>query len=302
MPAARLTLSPPAGFDFWRTAFSHGWCSLPPFAFDPDKKILERTVSANDGTIAHCILQRGARGIAVEASAPRTLSPSARNDILRQLSTCLEFEYDLSSFYRVARRHPRYRWITRSGSGRMLRAPTVFEDALKTLCTTNCTWALTTLMVKNMVHVAGRTSDQTHYAFPAPADIAALGERRLREVCKTGYRAPYIMELAERVASGTLDVEQWRTTPIPTPDLAREIGSIKGMGPYAVGNMLRLLGRHDSLALDSWVRAQFSKLHKRGRKVSDKVIERHYDEFGEWRGLLFWLEMTRYWHDGKFRL
>jgi hypothetical protein len=33
--------------------------------------------------------------------------------------------------------------------------------------------------------------------------------------------------------------------------------------------------------------------------VADKTIERHYKEYGEWRGLFFWLEMTKEWRSAK---
>jgi len=72
---------------------------------------------------------------------------------------------------------------------------------------------------------------------------------------------------------------------------------VKGLGPYAAGNLLRLLGRCDYLALDTWVRQQFFKIHRKGRRVQDTAIERHYKKFGVWKGLFFWLEMTKEWHD-----
>src|SRR6266545_2400997 len=45
---------------------------------------------------------------------------------------------------------PDLRWALARGAGRLLRSPTVFEDAVKTLCTTNCSWALTRLMVERL--------------------------------------------------------------------------------------------------------------------------------------------------------
>ena len=302
MPIAHLKLRTPDGFDFWRTVFSHGWCSLPPFSYNQEDKTLTRTLELRDRSIVVCVLKGGQDSIDLHISSGRILSSAARADIRRQMATCLELDWDLSAFYSFARRYPGFRWIPKSGAGRMLRSPTAFEDAVKIICTTNCTWALTTLMVTNLSKFGGRTEDSSHFTFPSPAALARLTERELREKCKTGYRAPYISELAKRVAGGDIDLEAWRTATTSTEELAAEIGAIKGMGPYAVGNMLRLLCRHDSLALDSWVRAQFSSIHKNGRKVSDKVIERHYERFGEWRGLLFWLEMVRSWHDGKFSL
>ncbi len=302
MKAIHLRLSPPADFHFWRTVFSHGWCALPPFSYDPEQQTLGRTLELDNGSIVDCLLREKPEFVDVQVTSSVPLTQKARSNILSKLACCLEFDFDLTAFYRYAARLPGYRWIPKSRAGRMLRCPTVFEDAVKILCTTNCTWALTTIMVTNLSRTAGRSIDGVHFAFPSPASLAALTERELRVKCKTGYRAPYIKEFASRIASGEIDVEGWRASGKDTTSLAEEIGAIKGMGPYAVGNMLRLLYRHDSLALDSWVRSQYSRIYKRGRKVSDKVIERQYEKYGEWRGLLFWLEMVRYWHDGKFKL
>jgi len=112
---------------------------------------------------------------------------------------------------------------------------------------------------------------------------------------KAGYRAPYLLELAERVASRKLDVESWRSSTLSTGDLLKEIRAIKGIGPYASENILRLLGRYDYLGLDSWVRARYYEIHHHGRKVKDGTIERRYARYGKWRGLLFWFEMTKTW-------
>ncbi len=76
--------------------------------------------------------------------------------------------------------------------------------------------------------------------------------------------------------------------------------SVKGAGEYAAGNILRLLGRYEYLALDSWVRGKYSELYHGGRTVSDTTIARRYREHGQWRGLILWLEMTRDWFGEKF--
>ena len=111
-----------------------------------------------------------------------------------------------------------------------------------------------------------------------------------------------MIELAERVATGNLDLEAWRTTDLPSGELFKHMRSIKGIGPYAAGNLMKLVGRYDYLGLDSWVRAQYYKVHHKGRKVKDSTIEKRYKRDGKWRGLFIWFEMTRYWHDKKFRL
>ena len=61
--------------------------------------------------------------------------------------------------------------------------------------------------------------------------------------------------------------------------------------------MMKLLGRYEGLGLDSWVRKEFSKLHRSGRPASDTAIARHYKPFGKWRGLALWCDLTRGWHE-----
>ena len=71
---------------------------------------------------------------------------------------------------------------------------------------------------------------------------------------------------------------------------------IKGVGDYAAENLLKLVGRYDGLALDSWLRAQFYKKHNQENICEDKQIREFYEKFGSWRGLAIWCDMTERWH------
>jgi len=106
-----------------------------------------------------------------------------------------------------------------------------------------------------------------------------------------------LQELAQRTASGELDVESWLTSEAPVLDLIKQIKSVKGAGNYAAENLLKLIGRYDGLALDSWTRAQFAKLRNQGRAAKDNKILRFYARFNSWRGLALWCDMTREWLD-----
>jgi 3-methyladenine DNA glycosylase/8-oxoguanine DNA glycosylase len=103
--------------------------------------------------------------------------------------------------------------------------------------------------------------------------------------------------LAQRVASGELNVEGWLTSKASLADLMKEMKSVKGVGNYAAENLLKLIGRYDGLALDSWTRAKFASLRNRGRVANDKKILRFYARFKAWRGLALWCDMTREWLD-----
>ncbi|MFN2532308.1 MAG: hypothetical protein ABR555_13520 [Pyrinomonadaceae bacterium] len=77
----------------------------------------------------------------------------------------------------------------------------------------------------------------------------------------------------------------------------KRIKTVKGAGDYAAENLLKLLGRYDGLALDSWTRAKFFTVRNSGRKASDNKIGKYYARFKEWRGLALWCDMTHDWLD-----
>jgi N-glycosylase/DNA lyase len=125
--------------------------------------------------------------------------------------------------------------------------------------------------------------------------MALMPEKFYVNEVRAGYRAPYFKELADRVASGELDVESWLHSPLSTPELIKAMREVKGVGPYAAENVLKLIGRYDGLALDSWTRAKFFEVRNNGRKTTDKKIARYYSRFKEWRGLALWCDMTHDW-------
>src|SRR5204862_4724334 len=129
---------------------------------------------------------------------------------------------DMTRFYEAVVNDPDFSWIASSGAGRLLRAPTVFEDLVKMICTTNCSWALTDKMINSLVDALGRKSNDGGRSFPTPEAMARKSEGFYREEVRSGYRAPYLKELAERVASGEMEVESWLMSELPTVELIRE--------------------------------------------------------------------------------
>src|SRR5437762_12474130 len=111
----------------------------------------------------------------------------------------LRLDDDLQPFYLAMSADPEFMWITSEGAGRLLRSPTVFEDLVKSICTTNCSWALTDKMVTGLVKNLGRECEDGRRNFPTPEAMAEAPSEFYREEVRAGYRAPYFKELAERV-------------------------------------------------------------------------------------------------------
>jgi N-glycosylase/DNA lyase len=291
----RTVLDTPRGFNFRRTVFSHGWCTLPPFEVAPEEDTLELTVALPKG---------GARRMRLSDSKGRVIleAPGRRSRFLVAAARrVLNLDTDLAPFYRLALEHPEWSWIPEGGWGRLMRCPTLFEDLVKLVLTTNCTWSLTTKMVASLIELYGEAAPGGSRAFPAPRAIADAGERILRERARTGYRAPLLAKMSRMIVDGEVDIEGWETCTAAAEDLKREMLSLPGVGPYVAENMLRFIGRPDGLGLDSWLRTEYARTYHGGRRITDRTIARRYARFGRWAGLALWCDMTRVWFDDDDR-
>jgi 3-methyladenine DNA glycosylase/8-oxoguanine DNA glycosylase len=271
-----LPLAGPKGepVDFARTIMSHGVADLPPGRVDEEAPAYETTLALPPPARPRTIrISAAGPGLArVEVRGPR-LGARAAGALLGTVRRILNLDEDLSGFYAVAAEDPELAWAAR-GAGRMLRTPTVFEAVVKTVCTTNCAWTATVRMVSALVEHLGESAlGSDGHAFPSAEAMASAPEAFYREVVRAGYRSAYLRALAASVAEGSLD--------------------LAGIGPYGTAHMMMLLGRHSRLVLDSWTRPKYARV--RGRKASDKTIERRFRRYGRYAGLAFWLYLTRDW-------
>jgi N-glycosylase/DNA lyase len=186
----------------------------------------------------------------------------------------------------------------------MLRSPTVFEDVVKTICTTNCAWSATERMVGAIVEglgesaaVGSKAGQPWGRAFPSPATMAEAGEDFYREVARAGYRGAYLIALARSVADGDVDLEALGRADrdeLPDEEIEAQLLALPGVGPYAAAHIMMTMGRYSRLILDSWTRPTYAGLLGR-KQVADRTIERRFRRFGPYAGLAFWLFVTRNW-------
>ncbi len=288
----RINLEIASDFNFKTAVYSHGWCELRPFHLDIENWRLRRAFDGPNGRPFDAEIYEG-EGRVVVATFDPVDDPER---LVRDVRHVLRLDEDLAGFYRMTDREKRLKWVAKLNAGRMLRSPTVWEDLVKTICTTNCSWGLTRIMVNNLVDKLGREGANGSRGFPTAEAMAGVPVGFYREEIRAGYRSAYFVELAEQVAGGALDPEKWLVSDLPTIELKKEMKKVKGVGDYAAENLLKLVGRYDGLALDSWLRAQFYAKHNGGEFCDDKQIEVFYEEFGRWRGLAIWCDMTEKWH------
>jgi N-glycosylase/DNA lyase len=277
----RLRLPPDFSFD--RVVRSHGWYDLPPFSYDAKAGELRTAVASADGAV---LVRFRALGGFLQASGrlPAT-------ELRRVAARVFSLDLDLTGFDASLSGEPALRQALQRGAGRMLRAPTVFEDAVKMLFTTNCSWEATRGLVARLIATAGKGG-----AFPTAEAVARLTPGALSRRVRCGYRALSLSRLARRVARGRLDLASWERRDISAEELRERILEEHGFGPYAAEGLMRIFGRHEFLAIDSWVRKKYRELHPGPARSVDRAIARRYARFGGHRGLAMWLELTADWH------
>jgi 3-methyladenine DNA glycosylase/8-oxoguanine DNA glycosylase len=287
--------------DLWRSIQSHGLVDLPPMRIDEETRTLEITVPLPRARPRTARIAEGRRGHARVTMAGRAPGRRSAADLLDAVAHVLRLDEDLSPFYAVAADDPQLAWAA-EGAGRLVRSPTVFEEVVKTICTTNCAWSATERMVGALVEhlgepAVGVTAGPYGRAFPTPVAMASATESFYREVVRAGYRGAYLRSLAADVASGELDLEalgRASRDDLPDDELADLLLALPGVGPYAAAHIMMLLGRYSRLVLDSWTRPKYAGLNG-GRAVKDATIERRFRRYGPYAGLAFWLVLTRDW-------
>jgi 3-methyladenine DNA glycosylase/8-oxoguanine DNA glycosylase len=283
-----LTLSACPPFSLAAVVKSHGWVALVPFGEDTDAGWLTYVARLASGRVVDLRIRDATGGVRVEADGQ--LSEAEREEVAQKVTWMLGLEQDFSAFYALVRDEPKLAQVEEQAKGRLLRSPTLFEDTIKTILTTNTSWTGTIRMVEALVSRFGDPlpNAPARRAFPTPDRLATADEPTLRSETRLGYRAPYVLELARSVASGELDLETFKTADRPISYLRQRLLAIRGVGEYAMASLLMLLGRYDFVPADSWAFKLVSHEWYHGEPVGRAEVEAAFERWGEWKGLAYW--------------
>jgi 3-methyladenine DNA glycosylase/8-oxoguanine DNA glycosylase len=309
-------------------AFSHGWIALAPWSWRRDPPALMRVERLPSGAVVPIEVTSNdptAPSDSFYIRLPARLSQEERGVLERRLRWMLRLDEEFTSFHALLRTLPGCEPPAARGEGRLLRSCDFYEDAVKTIATTNTTWAQTKSMVARLVerwgepaavgatdvHIgpASRSmpecglqparqpspltpgcSDESEgptRAFPEPHRLAAASDVELRQA-GLGYRATAVQRLAAAIAAGDLPRQAPDWAALPSDELYRRLLALNGVGPYAAANLLLLLGHYDRLAIDSWLRRAVRDAWFAGAAVTDREIEAEFERFSEWRALVYW--------------
>lgn len=284
----KINLAARQPFSFSSVVGSHGWQRLVPFERDSQGDNLTYVDRLTSGKVVALIMKESPDGVDLQVEG--TLEPEENDEIVQKVTWMLGLDQDFTEFYTLAHTEPRLAQVEKRAQGRILRCPTLFEDVVKTILTTNTAWSGTIRMVAGLVDQFGDPLPEKpqRRAFPTPEQVAAADETRLRKETRLGYRAPYILEIAQAVVRGDLDLESFKSEEISTEQLHKQLLGIKGVGRYAAANLMMILGHYDHLPVDSWALKMVSQEWYDGGPIGEAQVHEAFQDWGEWKGLAYW--------------
>ncbi|MBI5877806.1 MAG: hypothetical protein HZB53_09160 [Chloroflexi bacterium] len=283
----KLQLSARQPFNFHSVVHSHGWYQLAPWRFDPEAQTLHVVDRLSDARVV--ALQVRALGDGVEVESAGRMAQAAQREIAARATWMLMLDADFSEFYALTDREPKLAHCRVKAQGRYLRSPSIWEDIVKVMMTTNIQWGGTKRLVTALVDRYGAplASDPARKAFPLPATIARSRETTLRKL-GIGYRAPYLLQLARGVTAGAIDLDSLADRARPTEQVRKSLLVLPGIGPYAAAMMLGILGRYDYIGVDTEAVSNVSKGFYAGKPVGPKEVEAVFGRWGAYKMLAYW--------------
>jgi len=295
-----ITIPETSPFDYRSALNAHGWVDLLPNTHNTSIPSFSRVQEVPSGKVVRITVSADGKGqdqqIKIFVDAPGRLSSGDREYLSSAVSRMLRLNEDFSEFYTLCGSVGGMWKNFTGGIGRLLRSPTVFEDLVKVICTTNVQWGGTRRMVRDLVNAFGLPfdGDPDQRSFPSPSAIVQYPLDDFRQKVRLGYREGYIYQLARQFADGEFNSSDFQNSETPTEELRKKLLSVKGIGAYAAASMLMLLGRYDYIPVDTVFRQFMCEKYFIDKPFSLQDALMIYDDWGRWKYLAYWFDMLNF--------
>jgi 3-methyladenine DNA glycosylase/8-oxoguanine DNA glycosylase len=188
----------------------------------------------------------------------------------------------------------------RFGVLRIVRAPDLYEALLVAVIgqqvSVQAAQSIRRRLMRNMgtrVTVDNASVQENYYLYPTAQQLIRAGELRLREQGLSRQKSRYLLEIANRAASGELDREAFAT--LSDEKALRRLCEIKGVGRWTAEiALMRGLGRNDVFAAgDLGLQVAVQELQGMRKRPSEKALRKMAERWKGWRSYAaFYLWMT----------
>lgn len=176
------------------------------------------------------------------------LDEDALTEARRQVSWILGLDQDLAPFYSMALQEPTLATLVRAMKGLHIpQTVSVYEALVLAILEQQVNSHVARMLCNLLIQTFGpslEVAGVTYHAFPRLETLLAAGVEGLRSIKFSTRKAQYILDIADRVASGELDLEGLRSR--PDDDVVHALIGIRGVGLWtAQWLLIQALGRPD---------------------------------------------------------
>lgn len=166
------------------------------------------------------------------------------------------------------------------GSGIRILNQDPFETIISFIISQNSNITRIKKAVNFIADEYGEKIDETHSRFPTPEELAKASVEDLRQKARVGYRDKYIVESAQMISDGMLDMELLRTADIETA--RKELMKLPGVGPKVCDCILLFaFKRSESFPVDVWIKRVMEELYLGKATPKNKIADEGRRIFGE---------------------
>ncbi len=213
-----------------------------------DGKTYHRLLPLGGQAIDIAVTQTGLPGdpeLNIEAACAE-LSSKIKPALVKIVERILGTQRDLSEFYQVAAHDEQLASLVKRFCGlKPPRFPTLFEAVVNGIACQQITLTLGILLLNRLATNYGVSFQEENisvYAFPRPEDLAVLEPEDIRKLGLSYNKARAIIELAQMIDDGRLDIEELET--LDDEVALMRLRQLRGVGRWTAEYvLLRGLGR-----------------------------------------------------------
>lgn len=209
-----------------------------------DGRTYSRTLILSGKPVEVTVVQTGTADnptLKVEATGAR-IAGHTKLELKPGLERMLGLNTDLSHFYAFALKDARLApLIDRFRGVKPPRFPAVFEGLANGIACQQLSLTVGITLLSRLAERFGAKAGDTH-AFPRPCDLAGQDPRRIRSLGFSEHKVRALLEAAEEIVSGRLDLEALAS--LDDDSVQRRLLSLRGVGRWTAEYvLLRGLGR-----------------------------------------------------------
>lgn len=236
-----------------------------------------RVLAIRDKPMLVAVTQRG-KALDVTVTG-KCLPPEAKQRVASTLERLLGIREDLSEFYEFSSRHTRLHKLAARFRGlKPPRFATVFEALVNGITCQQLSLTVGIIFLNRLAERCGLPFKPGSYAFPRPDDLAVLDPADLRPLGYSGSKARALIEVAQSVAAGQLDLEE--LAEFDDRQCVDRLTALRGVGRWTAEYvLLRGLGRINVFpgddvgarnSLERWLHLRNKLDYERVQKVLSK--------------------------------